>query len=178
MPEPVRVLTPDADHNEVNAPVGLSGKIISSHGVASVREHGRLLARLDEIPPKNQAVVFAAARTSFTTHRQTADQLTLDSLYVLCSTGGGKAIVAFTNTNDTRYQQRAIDWYQTAYALKPYPALKNRISRLQKTLMSAHGPPERPTKPQLTATPARVKQPRKPAKKTSATFVPDSEVNP
>lgn len=178
MPEPVRVLTPDADRSKVTAPVGLSGKVISSHDAASVREHGRLLARLDEIPAKNQAAVFAAARASFTTHRQTADQLTLDSLYVLCSTRGAKAVVAFTNTKSARYQQRAIDWYQTAYALKPYPALKNRISRLQKTLVSAPGPSERVNKPRSTAVPARAKQPRKPARKTSATFVPDSEVNP
>ena len=117
---------------ESTALAGSSGKL--TPGVdngTSLREYGRLLARLDEIPANNQTAVFAAARASFSAYRQRADQSTLDSLYVMCSTEGAKAVVAFTNTKDAQYHQRAIDWYLTAYALKPYPALKNRITRLQ-----------------------------------------------
>ncbi len=171
--ESVSGQTPDESSESV-APDGLSGKVISGHGVASVREQGRLLAHLDDIPARNHQAVFAAARASFTAYRQTGDRGPLDSIYVLCSTEGAKAIMAFTNTKDVRYRQRAIDWYQTAYTLKPYPALKNRIDRLQ----AMPSPVPGKAKVQSAARPAKARQPRKPVPKASATFVPDSEVNP
>ena len=160
---------------------GLSGKL--TPGVdngTSLREYGRLLARLDEIPANNQTAIFATARASFSAYRQRADQSTLDSLYVMCSTEGAKAVVAFTNTKDAQYHQRAIDWYLTAYALKPYPALKNRITRLQTApLPLAHAPePLIRPRPALPAASAKPKQTRKPAKKPRSPFVLDSEVNP
>jgi len=164
----------------------VEGEPTPSDKEASVRQSIRQLTHLDDMPIGNQAAAFNAARESISAlPREESNQLLLDSMYVVCSAEGARAIAAYTNTGDVRARQRAIEWYQTAYVLKPYPALQNRITRLQTETKTARNAPGLIVRSQSVPIPAaaprrapKSKPARKTAPKTRSPFVLDSEVNP
>ncbi len=126
----------------------------------SWRQATRLLLGLGRIPRARHPAVFAAARRAFARHRTAPDGGPgLDSLYVMCAVRAAEARLAYQKNGDPATRQAALHWYETAYTLRPEPALQEWMKQLKGDVSV-----------KTTPVPKR-------RKKLKQTFVPDTEVN-
>ena len=129
----------------------------------SVSQAVRLLSVLERIPAEKHPAIFADARLAFETLRRTPGRAqTIDSIYTMCVGRGAQSLMAHQQNGDSISKTYALEWYRTAYALKPLPYLRERLNRLANV---------RPKAPIRHETPAKKSRTRDPL------FIDDPEVN-
>ncbi|GAB4015126.1 hypothetical protein GCM10028808_39630 [Spirosoma migulaei] len=146
-----------------DAPTPSTDKGTSSNSVVPITapQAARLLSLISKIPPEKHPAIFVDAQQAFTNLRQSSGrQSYIDSLYTIYKGWGAQSFLTYQQNGDPVSKRYAIDWYHTAYALKPDPNLRERIARLINS-----------------GQPNKAKPVRKPAKNTSPNFMRDPEVN-
>lgn len=133
----------------------------SAKSAISAPQATRLLNLMKQIPAGKHPAIFADARQAFTQLRQMAGQQAhIDSLYTVCMNRGAQSLATYRQNGDPVSRRYAAEWYQTACALKPNPAVEYQINALR-----SNEPKPRP------------KSIRKPTKTNAPLFMSDPEVN-
>ncbi len=106
-------------------------KSASAMASPSASQAVRLLSLLEKIPAEKHPAIFADARMAFEILRRTPGrERTVDSIYTMCVGRGAQSILAHQQNGDPASKKYALEWYRTAYSLKPLPYLRERLNRL------------------------------------------------
>ena len=126
-----------------------------------------MLDVLETIPAVKHPAIFANARLAFATLRQTPGrEQYADRLYTMYLSKGAQSFRQHQQNGDLVARNYALEWYKTAYALKPTSDLLGRLSQL-----TTAQTPARNNKP------TRLDRPTRKSPAPSPLFTVDPELN-
>jgi len=97
----------------------------------SLREAADLLNSLSSIQRDKHEAIFSNAQKAFAAIRNDIGQTDFrDSLFIVFSSKGAQSFLAHQQNGDSISKSYAINWYETAYALKPSKDLRERLNRM------------------------------------------------
>ncbi|CAG5000436.1 hypothetical protein DYBT9275_02463 [Dyadobacter sp. CECT 9275] len=125
--------TESADTTSVDVePIVQQENTAAGTSITSVNEALQKLKSLGAIPKAEQGAAFVKAREAFAGLKASGGhQALVDSIYIMCAGRGARSLLDYQKTGEAAARQYALEWYQTAYVLKPSPGLQERLGRIK-----------------------------------------------